>query len=103
MLPNAGGYVNDSTYDSGTDTNNWWVRLAPYCSGLMNEYWMQEGNNIDTLTFQNPLTITLAGPAGLTSGMFTAGRHDLLFDLLDVLQGRPKIEMDPADPIAGLR
>ena len=37
-------------------------------------------NNIDTMTFQNPLTVTVAGPAGLTSGLFTAGRYDLVPD-----------------------
>jgi chitodextrinase len=45
LFANAGGYVNDSTYDSGQDTNAFWARIAPSLGGLMNEYWMQNANN----------------------------------------------------------
>ena len=46
VFANAGGYVNDSTYDTGRDTNALWKRIAPYLGGLMNEYWMQDPNNL---------------------------------------------------------
>jgi hypothetical protein len=45
LFVNAGGYVNDSTFDSGQDTNAFWQRICSYPNGLMNEYWMQNGNN----------------------------------------------------------
>jgi len=37
-------------------------------------------NNIDTLTFQNPLSVTLNGTAGLVPASFTSGRFDLAPD-----------------------
>jgi chitodextrinase len=49
MVANAGGYVNDSSYDSGQDTNSFWTRIAPYLGGLMNEYWMQNANSVTQL------------------------------------------------------
>jgi chitodextrinase len=49
VFANAGGYVNDSTYDSGQDTNAFWTRIASYLSGLMNEYWVQDPNNLSRL------------------------------------------------------
>ena len=49
VVANAGGYVNDSSYDSGQDTNSFWARIAPYLGGLMNEYWMQNANSVTQL------------------------------------------------------
>jgi Hypothetical glycosyl hydrolase family 15 len=46
VFANAGGYVNESSFDSGHDTNAFWKRIAPYLGGLMNEYWMQDPNNL---------------------------------------------------------
>jgi hypothetical protein len=37
-------------------------------------------NNIDTMTFQNPLSAAISGTAGLSPGIFTAGRYDLVPD-----------------------
>lgn len=37
-------------------------------------------NNIDTMSFDNPLTVALNGVNGLTSGTFTQGRYDLAPD-----------------------
>src|SRR4029453_1944487 len=37
-------------------------------------------NNIDTMTFQNPLTVALSGTSGLSPDVFTAGRYDLAPD-----------------------
>jgi hypothetical protein len=37
-------------------------------------------NNIDTMTFQNPLTVALSGTTGLSPGIFTEGRYDLVPD-----------------------
>jgi hypothetical protein len=49
VMVNAGGYVNDSSFDNGQDTNAFWARIAPYLGGLMNEYWMQDPNNLTRL------------------------------------------------------
>jgi hypothetical protein len=49
VVANAGGYVNDSSFDSGRDTNALWRRIASYVGGLMNEYWMQDPNNLTRL------------------------------------------------------
>lgn len=37
-------------------------------------------NNLDAMTFDNPLTVALSGTTGLSSGIFTAGRYDLVPD-----------------------
>jgi hypothetical protein len=37
-------------------------------------------NNIDTMTFQNPLSVFLSGTTGLSPAIFTAGRYDLVPD-----------------------
>jgi hypothetical protein len=37
-------------------------------------------NNLDTMTFENPLTVALSGTTGLSPGLFTAGRYDLVPD-----------------------
>jgi hypothetical protein len=50
VLPNAQGWTKGSSNtDNGVDTQNWWIKLAPYVSGLMNEYWMQNANNVTQL------------------------------------------------------
>src|SRR6185503_18432365 len=35
-------------------------------------------NSIDTMTFENPLTVAVSGPAGLSPAIFTTGRYDLV-------------------------
>jgi len=37
-------------------------------------------NNLDTMIFQNPLSVFLSGTTGLSPGIFTAGRYDLVPD-----------------------
>jgi hypothetical protein len=49
VVANAGGYVNQSSFDRGRATNAFWRRIAPYLGGLMNEFWMQDPNNLTRL------------------------------------------------------
>jgi hypothetical protein len=49
VVANAGGYANHSSFDSGRATNAFWRRIAPYLGGLMNEFWMQDPNNLTRL------------------------------------------------------
>jgi putative glycosyl hydrolase-like family 15 (GHL15) protein len=49
VAANAGGYTNSSSFDSGRATNALWRRIAPYLGGLMNEFWMQDPNNLTRL------------------------------------------------------
>jgi hypothetical protein len=48
VLPSASGYVpGDPGDNTGTTTASWWRKLAPFVSGLMNEYYAQtpDGSN----------------------------------------------------------
>jgi hypothetical protein len=48
VLVNASGYIpGDQSSDNGSSTAAWWRQLAPYVSGLVNEYYQQtpDGNN----------------------------------------------------------
>ena len=49
VMANAGGYTNAAGFDEGRVTNALWRRIAPYVGGLMNEYWMQDPQNLTRL------------------------------------------------------
>jgi Hypothetical glycosyl hydrolase family 15 len=49
VMANVGGYTNGPGFDEGRVTNAFWASVAPYVSGLMNEYWMQDPNNLTRL------------------------------------------------------
>ena len=49
VLVNASGYIpGDQASDDGSSTAAWWRQLAPYVSGLLNEYYQQISNGSDT-------------------------------------------------------
>jgi hypothetical protein len=50
VLVNASGYIpGDQTSDDGSSTAAWWRQLAPYVSGLLNEYYQQISDGSDAL------------------------------------------------------
>jgi Hypothetical glycosyl hydrolase family 15 len=49
VLVNASGYIpGDESSDNGSSTAAWWRQLAPYVSGLLNEYYQQTPDGKDT-------------------------------------------------------
>jgi hypothetical protein len=50
VLVNASGYIpGDLSSDTGGSTAAWWRQLAPYVSGLLNEYYQQISDGSNTL------------------------------------------------------
>jgi len=50
VLVNASGYIpGDQASDDGSSTAAWWRQLAPYVSGLADEYYQQVSDGSDTL------------------------------------------------------
>lgn len=50
VLVNASAYVPGSpSASNGSGTISWWRRIAPYVSGLTNEYYQETSNGSDTL------------------------------------------------------
>ena len=50
VLVNASAYVpGSSASNDGSGTASWWRRVAPYVSGLANEYFQETSNGSDTL------------------------------------------------------
>src|SRR5262245_37334911 len=50
VLVNASGYIpGDRASDDGSSTIAWWRQLAPYVSGLLNEYYQQVSDGSDAL------------------------------------------------------
>jgi hypothetical protein len=50
VLVNASGYVpGDAASDDGSSTAAWWRQLAPYVSGLFDEYYQQISDGSDAL------------------------------------------------------
>jgi hypothetical protein len=55
VLVNASGYVpRDPASDTGEATASWWRRLAPYVSGMMNEYYQEIPTGSDELRSTGP-------------------------------------------------
>jgi hypothetical protein len=55
VLVNASGYVpRDPASNTGTNTAAWWRKLAPYVSGLMNEYYQETSDGTDQLRSTGP-------------------------------------------------
>src|SRR5581483_6534586 len=49
VLVNASGYIpGDKASDDGSSTSAWWRQLAPYVSGLLNEYYQQLPDGSET-------------------------------------------------------
>jgi hypothetical protein len=50
VLVNANGYIpGEHASDTGANTASWWRKLAPYVSGLMNEYYQEVPNGTNEL------------------------------------------------------
>jgi hypothetical protein len=55
VLVNASGYVpRDPASKTGAGTAAWWRKLAPYVSGLMNEYYQETSDGTDQLRSTGP-------------------------------------------------
>jgi hypothetical protein len=55
VLVNASGYVPlDPDGTTGADTAAWWRKLAPYVSGLMNEYYQETSDGTSQLRSTGP-------------------------------------------------
>jgi hypothetical protein len=55
VLVNASGYVpGDARSDTGAATASWWGALAPYVSGLMNEYFAETPDDSNRLRSNGP-------------------------------------------------
>jgi hypothetical protein len=55
VLANASAYApRDPASKTGASTAAWWRKLAPYVSGLMNEYYQETSNGTDQLRSTGP-------------------------------------------------
>jgi len=55
VLANAAKFVpGDPRSDSGANVADFWARLAPNVDGLMNEYWLQNPNDVSELRVLGP-------------------------------------------------